>query len=143
MALLALLAPEFIFVWALRQWLRARSLAIECQEAADDECMKAWSAQLHTDFDELVSRTASSRRALWRSREERGHEDERQNTIGEPIIAESQTSTVTDEPPKNVPYAETELGTGPTEGELPETGDNDTNDSFPLVRKATHSIYDY
>lgn len=32
-AVLALLAPEFIFVWALRQWLRARSLAEECREA--------------------------------------------------------------------------------------------------------------
>lgn len=33
-ALLALLAPEFIFAWALRQWLRARSLAKECSTAA-------------------------------------------------------------------------------------------------------------
>lgn len=33
-ALLALLAPEFIFVWALRQWLRARSIAEECRVAA-------------------------------------------------------------------------------------------------------------
>lgn len=36
-ALLALLAPEFIFVWALRQWLRARSLAKECSDAASTE----------------------------------------------------------------------------------------------------------
>lgn len=39
-ALLALLAPEFIFVWALRQWLRARSIAEECQAAADTETAK-------------------------------------------------------------------------------------------------------
>lgn len=32
-AVLALLAPEFIFVWALRQWLRAQSLADECRKA--------------------------------------------------------------------------------------------------------------
>lgn len=36
-ALLALLAPEFIFVWALRQWLRARSIAKECSKAASTE----------------------------------------------------------------------------------------------------------
>lgn len=36
-ALLALLAPEFIFVWALRQWLRARSIAKECSDAASTE----------------------------------------------------------------------------------------------------------
>lgn len=36
-ALLALLAPEFIFVWALRQWLRARSIAKQCREAASAE----------------------------------------------------------------------------------------------------------
>lgn len=39
-ALLALLAPEFIFVWASRQWLRARSIAKECQEAAEGEYAK-------------------------------------------------------------------------------------------------------
>lgn len=33
-ALLALLAPEFIFVWALRQWLKARSIAKDCREVA-------------------------------------------------------------------------------------------------------------
>lgn len=36
-ALLALLAPEFIFVWALRQWLRARSIAKECREAVTSD----------------------------------------------------------------------------------------------------------
>lgn len=35
-ALLALVAPEFIFVWALRQWLRARSIAEACSEAAEE-----------------------------------------------------------------------------------------------------------
>lgn len=39
-ALLALLAPEFIFVWALRQWLRARSIAKECRKAASAERAK-------------------------------------------------------------------------------------------------------
>lgn len=36
-ALLALLAPEFIFAWALRQWLRARSIAKKCRKAASTE----------------------------------------------------------------------------------------------------------
>lgn len=35
-ALLALLAPEFILVRALRQWLRARTIAEECREAVAD-----------------------------------------------------------------------------------------------------------
>lgn len=34
-ALFALLAPEFIFVWSLRQLLRARRLAKECRDAAN------------------------------------------------------------------------------------------------------------
>lgn len=39
-SLLALLAPEFIFVWVLRQWLRARSLADECRKAAMEAAEK-------------------------------------------------------------------------------------------------------
>lgn len=44
-ALLALLAPEFIFVWALRQWLRARSIAEECREAATTDSARDWRKQ--------------------------------------------------------------------------------------------------
>lgn len=64
-ALLALLAPEFIFVWALRQWLRAQSLADECRKAANEERPRSWSTQLRKNTDELVSRTASARRGGW------------------------------------------------------------------------------
>lgn len=35
LALLALLAPEAIFVWAFRQWLVARLIAEECRDAAE------------------------------------------------------------------------------------------------------------
>lgn len=39
-ATVALLAPEFIFAWSLRQWLVARSIASDCQQVASERDTK-------------------------------------------------------------------------------------------------------
>lgn len=73
-AIVALLAPEYILGWALRQNLRARSLARECVEAAKDG-RAARARQLQVDY----MRTRASEElqsAALRSPETQG-EDER------------------------------------------------------------------
>lgn len=40
-ALVALVAPEFIFVWAMRQLLMARSIAKRCQEVSSEGTARA------------------------------------------------------------------------------------------------------
>lgn len=56
-ALLALLAPEFIFLWAFRQWLGARSLAKECQKAASGVHAVTWSTELNKRLSAVTKRT--------------------------------------------------------------------------------------
>lgn len=54
--LLGLLAPEFILVWALRQWLKARSLAKLCRDAAATETARAGRNFHHTtERDSVVA----------------------------------------------------------------------------------------
>lgn len=55
-ALLALLAPEFIFVWALRQWLRARSIAEECRRAAATDNARDLRKQRRAEYTPLIAK---------------------------------------------------------------------------------------
>lgn len=45
-ALVALLAPEFIFAWAVRQWIVARSIAADCRKAAAERDTKRATAAI-------------------------------------------------------------------------------------------------
>lgn len=74
-ALLALLAPEFIFVWALRQLLSARIIAKRCQKAADGATQK------HRYAEE--ERKRRSKEHEQRPSEKSGHEAD---TAPDPVI---------------------------------------------------------
>lgn len=55
-ALLALRAPEFIFVWALRQWLRAHSIVKACQRAATTAYARDWRKQRRSENPLITAR---------------------------------------------------------------------------------------
>lgn len=57
-ALLALLAPEFIFVWALRQRLNASSIAKRCQEAANNAATRR--QNFENEYQEAIEEARAS-----------------------------------------------------------------------------------